>query len=115
MRGLAGLAIVALVAGCAAGPAPVARSDGGSVGDEQATRLKAGMTENQAFEIFGPETGFERDPENFDISCLSYAYGSAETPLYVHAVFEFGALIRATDGHPAICTFETAADAAVAG
>ncbi len=110
IRSISILTVAALLAACTAGPTPTARSGG----DGQASQLRPGMTENQAFEIFGPETGFERDPANFDISCLSYAYGSAEDPRYVHAVFENGALLRATDGHAAICTFDPAPEPAAA-
>ena len=90
-----------LIAACQPVSAPVSRGGG----DGMAAKLRPGMTENDAFGVFGPESGFERNPDNWDQSCLTYAYGDAGAPLYVHAVYENGVLIRATDGHPAICTF----------
>ncbi len=89
------------------GPTTAARAD-----DGEAAKLRPGMSENDAFAVFGPESGFERNPADFDESCLSYAYGPAETPSYVHARFRAGALVQATDGHPGLCTY---ADPVAAG
>ena len=80
--------------------APTASASGG-----QAARLRPGMTENDAFAVFGPESGFERNPADFDESCLSYAYGDATAPRYVHARFRSGALMQATEGHATLCTY----------
>jgi len=101
------LLAVLVLAGCEAGPGG-GSGGGGAAGDGQAGKLRVGSSENDAFAIFGPDSGFERNPANWDQSCLSYAYGSAETPRYVHAVYENGALVRATDGHTGICTFADA-------
>lgn len=78
-------------------------------GDGEARKLKIGSSSNEAFSTFGPEAGFERNPDNFDETCLSYAYGSAESPRYVHAYYFNNVLSRATDGHSAICTYVPAA------
>lgn len=100
------IAPAALLLAAACQPAaPVSRG----VGDGMAAKLRPGMTENEAFALFGPESGFERNPQNWDQSCLSYAYGPAEAPRYVHAVFQNGALLRATDGHDGLCIFAGAA------
>ena len=99
-RILLALPLGLLVLACQPVPAPMSRS-----GDGMAAKLRPGITENDAFAVFGPESGFERNPANWDQSCLSYAYGDASDPRYVHAIFANGALIEATDGHPAICTF----------
>lgn len=73
-----------------------------------AAKLSSGITEAEAGVALGVEAGLERNPENWDESCLSYAYG--DSPLrYVHAVFRKGVLVRATDGHREICTYGTLA------
>lgn len=111
IRSIAILAGALALSGCMEAASPVARG-AGPASDGQAAKLKTGMSENAAFEVFGPESGFERNPANWDQSCLSYAYGSAEAPRYVHALFENGALVQATDGHAALCTFSAPQPAA---
>ncbi|MFZ7091925.1 hypothetical protein [Primorskyibacter sp. 2E233] len=97
---LCGLTALSL-SGCieAAAPSSAPSADG------MATKLKPGSSENDAFLTFGPESGFERNPDNWDQSCLSYAYGPGDAPKYVHALFENGVLIRSSDGHDGLCTF----------
>lgn len=105
MRVLAVSALV-LATGCMQTAAPTARTD-----DGEARKFKPGMSQNDAFAAFGPESGFERNPANWDEVCLSYAYGSAEAPSYVHARFTGDVLTGATDGHAGLCTYEAAAPA----
>ncbi|SNS15563.1 hypothetical protein [Antarctobacter heliothermus] len=93
--------------GCMEGAPPVSGAGGGGQGAE-ARKLSAGMTQAQAEAVFGLDAGFERNPANWDESCVSYAYGDAATPRYVHAVFRGDTLTRATDGHGAICTYGAA-------
>ncbi|WGW05470.1 hypothetical protein [Tropicibacter oceani] len=99
---LSGLCALSL-AGCMQGAAPGA---GATANDGMASKLKPGSSENDAFLTFGPESGFERNPQNWDQSCLSYAYGPGDAPRYVHALYENGALVRATEGHGGLCTFD---------
>ena len=98
-------AILALlfVAGCVQGTAPSSSRAGSSAG--MANQVTPGMSEDDVFAVFGPDDGFARNPDNWAESCISYAYGSETAPRYVHAVFENGALLRATDGHDAPCTY----------
>jgi hypothetical protein len=93
--------MVVALGGCMDGAAPVS---GGSTGAE-ARKLSAGMTPAQADAVFGVDAGYERNPANWDESCVSYAYGSPEAPRYVHAAFRNDRMVRATDGHGAICTY----------
>lgn len=105
MRGLALLALVA-TSGCMESTAPATRS-----GDGEARKFKPGMSQNDAFAAFGPESGFERNPADWDEVCLSYAYGPAEAPSYVHARFRGDVLISATDGHAGLCIYDAVAPA----
>jgi hypothetical protein len=73
--------------------------------DGVAAQLSAGISRAEAEALLGMEAGFERNPADWDESCVSYAYGDGR-PRYVHAVFRNGTLQRASDGHGAICTFE---------
>ncbi|MBS0124587.1 hypothetical protein [Thetidibacter halocola] len=98
------LPLLLTLAACQAQPPTTATRSG----DGMADRLRPGMTENDAFGLFGPESGFERNPADWDQSCLSYAYGPVGAPLYVHALFRAGALEQATDGHAGLCTFAAA-------
>lgn len=96
------------VAGCmqgAGGPdaSEPARSDG------VARKLAVGVSPAEATVALGTDSGFERNPDNWDESCVSYSYGTAEAPRYVHAVFVKDALVRATDAHVGICSYDTAA------
>lgn len=93
--------------GCMDGATPASGGAGGGQGAE-ARKLSAGMTQVQSDAVFGLDAGYERNPANWDESCVSYAYGDAGTPRYVHAVFRGGRLLRATDGHGAICTYGAA-------
>ncbi|MBV2360062.1 hypothetical protein KUH32_09775 [Thalassococcus sp. CAU 1522] len=104
-RWMTGCVAALSVAGCmqaAPSTGPSASTDG------HAAKLRPGMSPNDAFLTFGPESGFERNPANWDESCLSYAYGPAEQPRYVHARFVNDALATATDGHPGICSYTDA-------
>lgn len=96
--GLVPLALVACTDG-AVSTASTGASDG------VARQLNPGMTAAEAEATLGMDAGFERNPANWDQSCISYAYESAEGPRYVHAVFENETLVRATDGHGDICTY----------
>ncbi|MGP6086755.1 hypothetical protein [Antarctobacter jejuensis] len=108
MRGaLVLLTAAAALAGCMNAAAPVSGAGGGGTGPE-ARKLSAGMTKLQADAVFGLDAGYERNPANWDEACASYAYGPAEAPLYVHATFAGDTLLRATDGHGAICTYGAA-------
>ena len=66
------------------------------------------MSKAQADAVFGLDAGYERNPANWDEACVSYAYGTADTPRYVHAVFQKEQMVRATDGHGAICIYGAA-------
>lgn len=103
MRGVAAVTALLALGGCMDGAAPVSGGGGGQ--GAEGRKLSAGMTRTQADAVFGLDAGFERNPANWDESCVSYAYGDAATPRYVHAVFRGDALTRATDGHGAICTY----------
>lgn len=98
---LSSVALLGLAACLQGGPsaAPAAKSDG------EARKLKSGMSTNDAFGVFGPESGFERNPADWDVACLSYAYGAVDAPRYVHAKFRNDVLESATDGHGGICTY----------
>lgn len=95
------LVTLVALAGCMEASAP-----SGPVADGEARKLKPGMSQNEAFAVFGPESGFERNPADWDEVCLSYAYGPAEAPSYVHARFRGDALTQATDGHRTLCTYD---------
>lgn len=84
-------------------------TSGQSVANGPASQLPQGASSNDAFAIFGPESGFERNPNNFDETCLSYAYGATETPRYVHAYFVNDVLRLASDGHVGLCTYSATA------
>ncbi|MCC1494354.1 hypothetical protein [Cognatishimia sp. F0-27] len=88
---------------------PGGAGGGAGAADGEANRLDAGMTEAEVLEKMGPENGFERNPVNLDQTCLSFNYGSEAAPRYVHALMERNVLVRATDGHGALCTFEAGA------
>lgn len=95
-----------VLSGCMPGATPLAGGGvgGGSTGAE-ARKLSNGMTKADADAVFGLDAGYERNPANWDESCVSYIYGSAENPRFVHAVFRNERLIRSTDGHGAICIY----------
>lgn len=90
------------LAGCMETAAP---AGGGGGNGPEARKLSAGMTRAQTDAVFGLDAGFERNPANWDESCVSYAYGNADAPRYVHATFLGDRMTRATDGHGAICTY----------
>ena len=92
--------------GCLETAAPAAGGGGGN--GAQARKLSSGMSRAQADAVFGLDAGFERNPANWDESCVSYAYGTAEAPRYVHATFRNDTPTRSTDGHGAICTYGAA-------
>ncbi|MFW2589495.1 hypothetical protein [Sagittula sp. SSi028] len=74
--------------------------------DGVAQRLALGASRAEADLAFGTEAGFERNPQNYDESCVSNAYGDgAAGPRYVHARFRGDALVARSDGHGAICTY----------
>lgn len=102
MRLVLALGAALALSGCMDAAAPV--TGGGGQGAE-ARKLSSGMSPAQAEAVFGLDAGFERNPANWDESCVSYAYGSGEAPRYVHAVFRNDRLVRSTDGHGAICTY----------
>ncbi|MBP0483604.1 hypothetical protein [Sagittula salina] len=79
------LAFAALSACAIVSLAPAVR--GGT--DGVAAKLRPGVTRAEADVALGPDAGFERNPKDFDESCVSYAYGGVP-PLYVHAVFRAG-------------------------
>ena len=90
------------LSGCmdATPPAQAPRDDG------VAQRLTLGASRAEADLAFGSEAGFERNPQNYDESCVSYAYGDgAAGPRYIHARFRGDALVARSDGHGVICTY----------
>ncbi|MFC0156860.1 hypothetical protein [Mameliella alba] len=91
--------------GCMEGATAVGGSTGGGQGPE-ARKLSSGMTPAQAEGVFGLDAGYERNPANWDEACISYAYDGGAR--YVHAVYRNDRLVRATDGHGAICTYGAA-------
>ncbi len=100
------LVLVTAAAGCMTGGSQSAIQPAGSLPAQgPASKLTAGASSNDAFAIFGPESGFERNPSNFDETCLTYAYGPAEVPNYVHAYYINDVLSRASDGHTGLCTY----------
>ncbi|SMX30160.1 hypothetical protein TRP8649_04301 [Pelagimonas phthalicica] len=98
------LAAIVGVSGCMQGAGP-AGEGGVPKSDGVARKLAKGVSPSEAEVALGPDSGFERNPSNWDEACVSYNYGSAEAPRYVHAVFVNDALTRATDGHLDICSF----------
>ena len=100
------LALTALMLSACTVGAPQADKPGN---DGVAQKLTLGVTRAEAEVALGTEAGFERNPKNFDESCVSYAYGDG--PKYVHAVYRGGTLVRRTDGHRQLCTYGTLASA----
>ena len=96
-----GLVPLVLVA-CTDGPVSTA---GPGATDGVAGQLSAGMTAAQAEATLGMDAGYERNPANWDESCVSFVYDSGGDRRFVHAVFENETLVRATDGHASICTY----------
>jgi len=74
--------------------------------DGVAEKMSLGISPAEAEVAMGFEAGFERNPNNWDEACYSYGYGDSPKR-YVHAVYRQNALVRATDGHSAICTYGT--------
>lgn len=98
--------LITAAAGCMTATSENTNQPTGYLGQAgPASKLPQGASSNDAFAVFGPESGFERNPNNFDETCLSYAYGATETPSYVHAYFVNDVLSRATDGHAGLCTY----------
>lgn len=97
-----------IVAGCMQGTGGMDASQPAN-SDGVARKLAVGVSSAEAAVALGPDAGFERNPDNWDESCVSYSYGTAEAPKYVHAVFVSDALVRATDAHIGICSYEAAA------
>ncbi|MCT4559116.1 MAG: hypothetical protein N4A61_13790 [Pelagimonas sp.] len=107
MRLVIGVVAMMLVGAC------VTPSDAPIQGSKHslANRLKVGMSPTQVEAILGVDSGFERNPQNWDESCYSYLYDEAIAPKYVHAVFINDALARSTEGHQAICRYAEVAPA----
>lgn len=100
------LGVAAALSGCMEGATAVGGGAGGRTGGEQgpeARKLSSGMSPAQAEGVFGLDAGYERNPANWDEACISYAYDGGTR--YVHAVYRNDRLVRATDGHGAICTY----------
>ena len=95
MRAVPVLALT--LAGC-----QVAAPTGGATGGDTVPGLSPGMTPAQAQAALGPDTGYERNPADWDETCISHADPRGGM---VHAVFRGGALVRATGGHGTICTY----------
>lgn len=93
------------VAGCLQG-APAGDASQPARSDGVARKLAVGVSPAEATVALGADAGFERNPDNWDESCVSYSYGTPEAPKYVHAVFVNDALVRATDAHVGICSYE---------
>ncbi|MBY6113273.1 hypothetical protein KUW09_04960 [Mameliella alba] len=112
MRGFA-IALTASLAlgGCMEGAAPVTGGGGGQ--GAQARKLSTGMSPAQAEAVFGVDAGYERNPADWDETCVSYVYGTEGNLRYVHAIFRGDRLVRATDGHGAICTYGGLVDPSV--
>ena len=106
------LGTVLLLGGRMEGASPTLAAAGGGKQGAEARKLTRGMTNAQADAVFGLDAGYERNPANWDETCVSYAYGAAEAPRYVHAVFQNEKLIRSTDGHGAICVYGDLVDPA---
>lgn len=104
---LLGCAVLS-VAGCLQG-GPVGDASQPAGSDGVARKLAVGVSPAEATVALGADAGFERNPNNWDESCVSYSYGTPEAPKYVHAVFVNDALVRATDAHVGICSYEHAA------
>lgn len=73
--------------------------------DGMAAKLFPGSTQAEVEAQLGFDAGFERNPADFDESCVSYPYGDGTR--HVHAVFRAGRLVRASDGHESLCTYGT--------
>lgn len=93
-------ACCAMLSGCME---PTPQATPGARSDGVAQKLSLGVNRAEAEVALGMDAGFERNPKNFDESCVSYAYGDG--PKYVHAVFRGGKLVQRTDGHRALCTY----------
>jgi len=74
--------------------------------DSPVDRLEPGMTPGRVGRITGAESGSERSPANSDETCVSYVYDETLAPKYVHAVFNGGTLVRASDGHTGLCSYD---------
>ncbi|WP_143595853.1 hypothetical protein [Tropicibacter naphthalenivorans] len=75
-----------------------------------AAKLHTGVTKAEADVALGFDAGYERNPNDFDEACASYAYDVGDKTEYVHAVFRQGQLTRATDGHLTLCTYAAPAE-----
>ncbi|GAA4227368.1 hypothetical protein J4E08_20830 [Sagittula sp. NFXS13] len=96
------IALAALTA-CQSGDQPMTAR---SKDDGVAQKLALGISAAEAEVALGMEAGFERNPQNYDESCSSYAYGDfGDGPRYVHARFRDGALVQRSDGHRGLCTY----------
>ena len=102
MNALLPLAALCLLAACSGGGGPSTQAPGN---DGVADKLPVGAARSDVEATLGIDRGFERNPANFDESCVSYVYGAEGRERFVHAVFRQDRLVRATDGHGVLCTY----------
>lgn len=107
MKPLLSVAVLGLLAACSGTGGPQGADRVGN--DGVAERLAIGASRSDVEAQLGLERGFERNPANFDESCVSFVYGGDGTERFVHAVFRDDRLVRATDGHGVLCTYGTLA------
>lgn len=97
------VAFACLLSACSGGGGTTAGGGGGN--DGVADKLPVGAARSDVEATLGIDRGFERNPANFDESCVSYVYGGEGRERFVHAVFRQDRLVRATDGHGVLCTY----------
>lgn len=88
----------AILASCGSGPIQGTR-------DSLAYNLKVGMTPQQVVSIIGPSQFSDESPTDPSRICRSYIYDEVIGAKYVHAFFEDGKLVSASDGHLTPCEF----------
>ncbi|ETA52851.2 hypothetical protein P279_06380 [Rhodobacteraceae bacterium PD-2] len=102
MKPVVALVSLCLLAACAGGGGPRAEAPGN---DGVADRLAIGATQADIEAQLGLERGFERNPADFDESCVSFVYARGGQERFVHAIFRDDRLVRASDGHGGLCTY----------
>ncbi|MCF6444712.1 hypothetical protein [Nereida sp. MMG025] len=74
--------------------------------DSLANRLAVGMTPDQVSAIVGPSVTQVRSTINADQICQSVVYDEVIEAKYIHAVYENGVLVSASDGHALPCDLD---------
>lgn len=94
MRGPILLTALVALAGCLPPPPPQSEAD------SRVDELTPGMSFAEVAAIQGEAT----DTTTIQgVTCVAYLYDRTTAPFYVHAKFQGGALVSATDGHNVSC------------